>query len=80
MTIPEKDAKDYEIELQDYISSTKGSDFYEFEVSSLRPNEIRWLGKGMLIRPNNGAIQLNYTVHSDHSDGNISGILTLSKN
>ena len=71
----DKDEEDYEAELEGVIASNGGNDFYEFDVSALRPNEIRWLGKGMLIKPCDGIIQLSYSIHSDHSDGSLQGIL-----
>lgn len=75
MSYPCKDENDYKEELEDVIASTRGNDFYEFEISSLRPNEICWLNKGMLIKPYDGIIQLKYSIHSDHSDGSIQGTL-----
>ena len=75
MVYPDKDEEDYEAELEGVIASNGGNDFYEFDVSALRPNEIRWLGKGMLIKPCDGIIQLSYSIHSDHSDGSLQGIL-----
>ena len=74
---PCKDEKDYEAELEESIASTNGDDFYDFEVSSLRPNEIRWLGSGMLIQPCNGIIRISYSIHSDHSDGYLHGTLSM---
>ena len=74
----EKDEDDYESELKEYIAIPAGRDFYEFEVASLRPKEILWLSEGMLIRPCEGIIQLRYSIRSDHSDGNLGGLLTWS--
>ena len=74
----EKDEDDYESELEEYIAIPAGREYYEFEVASLRPKEILWLSEGMLIRPCDGIIQLRYSIHSDHSDGNLEGLLTWS--
>ena len=77
LAYPSKDENDYIVELEDVIASTEGNDFYDFEISSLRPNEIRWLSKGMLIRPCNGIIRISYSIHSDHSDGKINDTLSM---
>jgi hypothetical protein len=49
--------------------------YYEFDVQTLRPGECRWLSTGMLIKPVDGEIEVNYRIHSDHSSGNLSGEL-----
>ena len=77
LAYPSKDENDYIVELEDVIASTEGNDCYDFEISSLRPNEIRWLSKGMLIRPCNGIIRISYSIHSDHSDGKINDTLSM---
>lgn len=77
MAYPSKDENDYEAELEEFIASTDGVDFYDFEVSSLRPNEIRWLDRGVLIQPCEGTIKISYSIHSDHSDGHLRGTLIM---
>lgn len=77
---PPKTAEDYKTELEWYIASAAGNDFYEFEVYSLRANECCWLGQGLLMKPVDGNIVLNYRIHSDHSTGELSGKLELNTN
>ena len=76
---PAKTEEDYKEELDEYIASTDGRGYYEFNVQGLRPNECRWFSKGILIRPVDGEVRLSYRIHSAHSDGNLSGILELAK-
>ena len=73
----EKTLEDYKIELKDYIATTDYQDYYEFDVQSLRPGECRWLSEGLLIKPVNGIIKVNYRIHSDHSTGELTGKIEL---
>ena len=70
---PGKDEKDYLNELEDYIANSNGTDYYEFEVESLRPGECRWVSQGMLIRPDGEDIKIHYQIYSSHSSGELSG-------
>jgi len=72
----DKTKEDYKDELEEYIAQDQG--FYEFEVKSLRPNECKWLSQGMLIRPENGKVTIEYHIHSAHSSGNLTGVLTIN--
>lgn len=72
---PEKTEEDYRFELEEFIASSNGCGYYEFDVQTLRPGECRWLSTGMLIKPVDGEIEVNYRIHSDHSSGNLSGEL-----
>lgn len=69
----EKDEIDYKEELEDYIASSKGVDYYEFEVSSIRPNECKWLDKGMLLRPGETGVKIKYQIFSSQSSGDNRG-------
>lgn len=73
---PEKDKNDYEKEIQEYLACSSGS-YYEFEVCRLRPNECRWLSRGILIRPIENRIHLEYQIYSSHSSGDLKGELIL---
>ena len=73
---PGKDEQDYEDELQEYVASSAGLEYYEFNVDSLRPNECRWLSQGLLVKPNEG-FNIRYQIHSAHSSGDLSGELKL---
>ena len=75
---PEKTEEDYRSELEEFIASSNGCGYYEFDVQTLRPGECRWLSTGMLIKPVDGEIKVNYRIHSDHSSGDLSGELIWS--
>lgn len=74
---PSKTDKDYALELQEFVASTYGGNYYEFEVKSLRPGECKWLCGGLLIKPHGDNIKLNYQIHSTHSLGDLCGILEI---
>ncbi|MBR0410351.1 MAG: hypothetical protein IJI25_05000 [Eubacterium sp.] len=73
--MPEKTKEDYQSELKEFIASGDGRGYYEFDVKKLRPGECRWLSTGMLIKPFDGKVKVNYRIHSDHSSGELSGEL-----
>ena len=72
---PKKTEEDYENELKDYIASTDGRGYYEFNVKQLQPNECRWLSTGMLIKPENDNVIINYHIYSSYSSGELCGRL-----
>ena len=72
---PEKSEKDYALELKEFIATSNGRDYYEFDVSNLRPNECKWLCCGLLIKPVDNAIKITYHIRSAHSTGNLNGTL-----
>lgn len=74
---PDKTEGDYKQELAEFIASTGGRGYYEFDIVSLHPSECRWLCYGMLVRPINGEVKLNYQIHSKYSMGDLSGILEM---
>lgn len=74
---PDKTEDDYKQELEEYIASTEGKGYYEFTIETLRPNECKWLCFGLLIKPDNNLISLNYQIHSSHSRGDLNGTLEL---
>ena len=74
---PGKDEEDYENELQDYIAAPVGTDYYEFEVECLRPSEVRWLSQGMLVKPDEEGIKIQYQIQSKYSSGDLSGELEI---
>ncbi len=75
---PPKNEKDYAFELQEFIASSSGQSYYEFDISALRPGECKWLSYGMLIRPNTDNIKVKYQIHSTHSIGDLSGTFDIS--
>lgn len=52
---------------------------YEFTIDSLRPNEIKWLSRIIILKPLKKDIQISYQVLSNQSDGTLSGTLCISK-
>ncbi len=74
---PQKTEEDYKEELKEFIASTSGHGYYEFDVANLRPNECKWLSGGMLIKPIDGKIKVHYQIHSDRSTGDLGGTLEL---
>lgn len=72
---PQKTEDDYEDELREYISSTEGRGYYEYNVRQLRPRECCWLSTGMLIKPKDEGVVINYQIYSSHSSGDICGKL-----
>ena len=72
---PAKSERDYALELQEFIASSNGLEYYEFDVNSLRPGECKWLCCGILIKPNSTAesINITYHIHSTHSTGDLCG-------
>lgn len=74
---PDKTEEDYKAELEEFIASTEGRGYYEFDIKNLRPNESKWLSYGLLIKPVDNTIALNYRVYSTHSTGDLFGSLEL---
>lgn len=74
---PEYDIDDYVDELQKYIAVPIDTSYNEFDFHNrkLRPNEKNWLGKGILLKPKTSTIIMRYRITSEHSDGNLEGIL-----
>ncbi|MBQ9879919.1 MAG: hypothetical protein IJM45_05745 [Clostridia bacterium] len=78
---PASNAEDYEQELQNYVQelSDGSCDEYRFVIGALRPNEMVWLDRVMLIQPVDGQVMLNYSIKSNNSTGELSGVLSLNK-
>lgn len=74
---PTYDMDDYVDEIQRYIASPIESSYNEFDfhISKLRPNEKNWVGKGILLKPKTDVIIMTYKITSEHSDGNLEGIM-----
>lgn len=81
---PEYDLDDYVDEIQKYIATPIETSYNEFDFHNkkLRPNEKNWLGKGILLKPKASKVTMTYRITSEHSDGNLGGILeyNLEKN
>ena len=74
--------EDYENELKEYVKEpdegTKNE--FSFEIFSLRPSEIVWLDKVLLIKPVDKRIVIQYHLKSKNTTGNISGELYYEQN
>jgi len=67
--------KQYTNKLSEFIMTPAGQSYYSFEVSALRPGECRWLCCGILVRPADHRVSLQYKVLSTHTCGEITGNL-----
>ena len=74
---PMYDEEDYEREISKYIAmpNSDSNGEFEFTISSLRPKEKKWLGPAVLIKPLKDSFDIEYSIKSKHSDGNLSGVL-----
>lgn len=72
---PSRDSEECVEELCEYLATPVAKGVYEFSLSSLRPNEIKWLGKWILVRNGNENIRLKYNVTSEVTDGTVSGVI-----
>lgn len=78
---PRSDVEDYEREICKYIATPIDEQLnsYEFTIQSLRPNETKWIGALIALKPKAERIFLKYSIRSKHSDGQISDTLEYVK-
>lgn len=76
-TSPNYDSEDYEREIQKIIASPINSsrNEVEFDIDDLRPKEKKWLGTSLLVKAKTNKISLTYSVKSQHSSGDLSGVI-----
>lgn len=74
---PRYDEEDYEREISKYVAMpiANSKSEFEFTISSLRPKENKWLGPALLIRPLKDSFDIEYSIKSKNSNGNLSGII-----
>ena len=75
---PSASAEDYEYEIKKYIARMQersAEGLYVFEISKLRPQEKKWLGPLIVVKPEDGKVSLTYTIKSTHSSGIAEGSL-----
>lgn len=76
---PSATVEDYEYEIKKYIAilqERSAEAFYVFEISKLRPQEKKWLGPLIVVKPaEDGQVSLTYTIKSTHSSGIVEGSL-----
>lgn len=79
-TEPDPTKEDYEYALQDYVQEIdEGTDNqFTFSVKSIRPNEILWLEKAILVQPVDGQLIIKYYIKSDNTRGDITGTLSFT--
>lgn len=75
------DIEDYERELSKYIATPQGTknNEYEFYIKTLRPKETCWLGPMIMISRDSKGVIMRYSIKSNKSDGNLSGVLQYSE-
>lgn len=78
---PRYDSEDYEREISKYIAMpiVNSDSEFEFSIGSLRAKEKKWIGPALLIRPLADSFDIEYSIKSKHSDGNLSGLITYTK-
>ena len=77
---PSATVEDYEYEIKKFIAKLQersAEALYAFEISKLRPQEKKWLGPLIIVRPEeDGQVSLTYTIKSTHSSGIVEGSLS----
>ena len=78
---PKYSEEDYEREISKYIAipNPGSKSEFEFTISSLRPKEKKWLGPALLIKPLKDNFDIEYSIKSKHSDGNLSGVVKFNQ-
>lgn len=73
---PRYNSDDYGREISKYIATPITDREFEFSIESLRAKEKKWLGPALLIRSLTDSFDIEYSIKSKHSDGNLSGRIT----
>lgn len=78
---PRYNSDDYGREISKYIATpmVNSDTEFEFSICSLKAKEKKWLGPALLIRPLADSFDIEYSIKSKNSDGNLSGIVTYNK-
>lgn len=79
---PRYNSDDYGREIIKYIAmpNVKDNDIeFEFSISSLRAKEKKWLGPALLLKPLTDSFNIEYSIKSKQSDGDLSGIIKYAK-
>lgn len=71
--LSEYDEEDYENELKAFVATPNSRNSYIFKISSLQPQETKWLGGVLLLTTENTDIKISYSIRSNHSDGSLVG-------
>lgn len=70
-----EDDEDYENNLQQFILTPESKTHYNTIISRLRAKESRWLSGGILVKPVDGEVKIDYCIHSALLTGEIKGSL-----
>lgn len=52
---------------------------FEFSIGSIKAKEKKWIGPALLIKALTDRVDIEYSIISKHSDGDLSGIVTYTK-
>lgn len=69
---------DYEKSLQENILIPESETHYNTTIARMRASENRWLSGGILVKPTNGEVIIDYYIHSALSTGEMRGTLSYS--
>lgn len=64
-------------EIQKYVANPISDGVYQYEISNLLANEIKWLGPMIAVKKTGKPMIIEYEILSQKSDGTISGSCTL---
>lgn len=78
---PRYDSDDYGREVVKYIATpnSNSNNEFEFSIGSLRAKERKWLGPALLINPLTDSFDIEYSIKSKHSNGDLLGTLKYTK-
>lgn len=79
---PRYNSDDYGREIIKYIAMPKnnGNNIeFEFSIGSIKAKEKKWIGPALLIKALTDRVDIEYSIKSKHSDGDLSGIVTYTK-
>lgn len=76
---PRYNSDDYGREISKYIATPITDSEFEFCIGSLKAKEKKWLGPALLISSSADKFDIEYTIKSKHSDGDLSGIVSYTK-
>ena len=76
---PKSDENDYEDELRKYFKTPleNENNTFLFDIGQIRPQETLWLDKILIVRPDHGEIDIEYSIKSKNTTGEISSKIQL---
>lgn len=74
-------ANDYVRELSKYIASpiAERKSEFKFNIGSLKAKERKWVGPAVLVKPLKDSFEINYTIKSKQSGGDLNGTITYTR-